>query len=139
MAEIKISSQAITDLQQTKAYITEELCNEQAAADTVARITKRIRQLSDFPEIGAPLSSCKFYSEIRATTEYCLTEQTNRHLKRWRFFTGNSDFIDRKRNKPAKRRNSIARKLRCFPKNNLMLFYERCSKGISGKCKLPMS
>lgn len=57
MAEIKFSSQAITDLQQTKAYITEELCNEQAAAGTVARITKRIRQLSDFPEIGAPLSS----------------------------------------------------------------------------------
>ena len=57
MAEIKFSPEAITDLQQTKAYITEELCNEQTAVGTVAKITKRIRQLSDFPEIGAPLSS----------------------------------------------------------------------------------
>lgn len=57
MAEIKFSPEAITDLQQTKAYIMEELCNEQAAVGTLAKITKRIRQLSDFPEIGAPLSS----------------------------------------------------------------------------------
>lgn len=57
MAEIKFSPEAITDLQQTKAYITEELCNELAAVGTLAKITKRIRQLSDFPEIGAPLSS----------------------------------------------------------------------------------
>lgn len=57
MAEIKFSPEAITDLQQTKAYITEELCNEQAAVNTVANITRRIRMLADFPEIGAPLSS----------------------------------------------------------------------------------
>lgn len=57
MAEIKFSPEAITDLQKTKAYITEELCNEQAAVNTVANITRRIRMLADFPEIGAPLSS----------------------------------------------------------------------------------
>ena len=57
MAEIKFSPEAIADLQQAKAYITEELCNEQAAVGTLAKIIKRIRQLSDFPEIGAPLSS----------------------------------------------------------------------------------
>lgn len=44
MAEIKFSPAAIKDLQQTKAYITEELCNEQAAVGTVAKITKRIIQ-----------------------------------------------------------------------------------------------
>ncbi|MBC8543389.1 type II toxin-antitoxin system RelE/ParE family toxin [Clostridiales bacterium NSJ-32] len=37
-------------MQQAKAYITEELCNEQAAVDTIAYI-------SGFPESGAPLSS----------------------------------------------------------------------------------
>lgn len=57
MAEIKFSPEAIADLQQTKAYIAEELCNEQAAVSTVAKITKRIRMLADFPESGAPLSS----------------------------------------------------------------------------------
>lgn len=57
MAEIRFSPEAISDLQQTKAYIAEELCNEQAAINTVANITKRIRQLISFPESGAPLSS----------------------------------------------------------------------------------
>ena len=57
MAEIKFSPEAIADLKQTKAYITEELCNEQAAVSTVAKITKRIRMLADFPESGVPLSS----------------------------------------------------------------------------------
>lgn len=57
VAEIKFSPEAINDLQQTKAYIIEELCNEQAAVNTVAKITKRIRMLADFPESGAPFSS----------------------------------------------------------------------------------
>ncbi len=57
MAEIRFSPEAITDLQQTKAYITEELCNEQAAIGTVTKITKKIRMLASFPESGAPLSS----------------------------------------------------------------------------------
>ena len=57
MAEIKFSPDALEDLRQTKAYITEELCSEQAAVNTIARITGRIRTLSEFPEAGAPLSS----------------------------------------------------------------------------------
>lgn len=57
MAEIQFSPQAISDLQEIKAYITEELCNEQAAVNTIARITKRIRTLAAFPESGASLSS----------------------------------------------------------------------------------
>lgn len=56
MAEIKFSPEAVTDLQQIKSYITEELCNEQAAVNTIANITKRIRMLADFPESGTPLS-----------------------------------------------------------------------------------
>lgn len=57
MTEIKFSPAAIFDLQQTKAYITNELCNEQAAVNTIAKITKRIRILADFPASGAPFSS----------------------------------------------------------------------------------
>jgi plasmid stabilization system protein ParE len=57
MAEIKFSPEAVNDLQQTKAYIAEELCNEQAAVSTVAKIMRHIRMLADFPESGAPLSS----------------------------------------------------------------------------------
>lgn len=57
MNEIKFSPEAISDLQQTKAYITNELCNEQAAVNTIAKITKRISMLADFPESGASLST----------------------------------------------------------------------------------
>lgn len=57
MADIKFSPEAIEDLKQTKAYITDDLCDETAAKNTIAKIVIRIRALSDFPESGAPLSS----------------------------------------------------------------------------------
>ena len=57
MAEIRFSPEALADLKGIKAYIEKELLNEQAAADTIADIMKHIRQLSGFPESGAPLSS----------------------------------------------------------------------------------
>lgn len=57
MADISFSPEAVSDLQQTKAYIADELCNEQAAVHTIAKITGRIRELAMFPEMGAPLSS----------------------------------------------------------------------------------
>ncbi len=57
MADIKFSPDAINDLQQIKAYITNELCNEQAAVSTVAKIMEHINRLRTFPDSGAPLSS----------------------------------------------------------------------------------
>ena len=57
MAEIKFSQEAILDLPQHQAYITNELCNEQAAVNTIDKITKRIRVLADFPASDASLSS----------------------------------------------------------------------------------
>ena len=57
MAKINFTPDALEDLKEIKQYITDELCNEQSAINTVGKITKRIRQLADFPESGAPLSS----------------------------------------------------------------------------------
>lgn len=57
MTEIRFSPEAISDFQQTKTYISDELCNEQAAIRTIANIIKRIGMLADFPESGASLSS----------------------------------------------------------------------------------
>ncbi len=57
MAEIKFSPDALADLKQTRTYIAEELCSEQAATNTISKIMKHIRILADFPESGAPLSS----------------------------------------------------------------------------------
>lgn len=57
MAEIKFSPDALRDLKEIKAYITDELCSPSSAAKIVGQIMNRIRQLSDFPALGAPLSS----------------------------------------------------------------------------------
>ena len=57
MTKINFTPDALKDLKEIKAYITEELSNEESAIRTVGNITKRIRRLADFPESGAPLSS----------------------------------------------------------------------------------
>ena len=57
MVDIKLSPEALSDLQEIKAYITEELCDAASANKTVSQILTRIRQLGNFPQSGAPLSS----------------------------------------------------------------------------------
>ena len=57
MAKINFTPDALEDMKEIKAYITDELCSEQSAINTVEKIMKRIRQLGSFPEIGAPLPS----------------------------------------------------------------------------------
>lgn len=66
MTKIRLSSRAKKDLNEIRAYITNELHNSQAAQATVSRITKRIRSLTQLPEIGAPLSSIiDFKTDLR--------------------------------------------------------------------------
>lgn len=57
MIEIRFSPDALADLQQIKNYIADDLQNETAAENTIRTIMDRIRQLIDFPDMGAPLSS----------------------------------------------------------------------------------
>ena len=57
MAKINFTPDALEDMKEIKAYITDELGSEQSAINTIEKIMKRIRGLADFPEIGAPLSS----------------------------------------------------------------------------------
>jgi len=54
---LRISPEAENDLRGIREYIAVELENPTAALNTVSRITKAIRTLSDFPGRGAPLSS----------------------------------------------------------------------------------
>ena len=56
MAEIKFSPEAIKDLQQIKAYISDELLSEQAANNTINKIMKNIRMLESFPNSAPVLS-----------------------------------------------------------------------------------
>ena len=57
MANIAFTPEALNDLQEIKSYIAEDLCSELAAISTIEKIIKRIRQLTNFPDLGAPLSS----------------------------------------------------------------------------------
>jgi len=66
MSNIHYSPQAEDDLAEIKKYISEQLENPVAAQNTVAKITKRIRKLEQFPELGARLSSIvKIVSDYR--------------------------------------------------------------------------
>ena len=57
MYKISFSPEAVDDLKDIKQYIKDELCNEQAANNTVAKILKKVKMLSDFPESGSSLSA----------------------------------------------------------------------------------
>ena len=65
MYKLKISPEAKNDLAEIKGYISEELCNPQAAVNLVSKITKKIRGLSEHPEIGALI-----YSVVDIQTDY---------------------------------------------------------------------
>ncbi len=56
IAEIKFSPEAIRDLQQVKAYITDELLSEQAANNTINKIMKNICMLGSFHDYVPALS-----------------------------------------------------------------------------------
>ena len=57
MYKVSFSPEAVDDIKEIKQYIKDELSNEQAAKNTVAKILKSIRMLSKFPESGASLSA----------------------------------------------------------------------------------
>ena len=57
MYKVSFSPEAVDDLKEIKQYIKDELCNEQAAKNTVAKILKKVKLLSDFPESSSSLSA----------------------------------------------------------------------------------
>jgi plasmid stabilization system protein ParE len=57
MPKLRYSSEARIDLAEIKEHIGSGLGNPCAAIHTVTYITKRIRDLEQFPEMGTPLSS----------------------------------------------------------------------------------
>ena len=66
MAKVSLSAEAERDLLQIKDYIATELDNPSAANQTLSKITKRISQLSKFPELGSKLDAIiPFQSEYR--------------------------------------------------------------------------
>jgi len=54
---IHYSPEALNDLDEIWEYIFSELCNPQAAENTINNIMDAVDRLEDFSEISAPLSS----------------------------------------------------------------------------------
>jgi len=57
MIRLQLSPLAQKDLQEIRLYITDELQNPPAAINVLKRITKKLRSITDFPNMGAALSS----------------------------------------------------------------------------------
>ena len=57
MSNVRYSPEAEDDLVGIKDYIAEQLLNPVAAIQLLTKITKRIRALEQFPNMGTPLSS----------------------------------------------------------------------------------
>ena len=57
MIKFYISPQAKSDIEEIKEYITIELDNPIAALNVVSKIMKSMKQLIEFPDMGALLSS----------------------------------------------------------------------------------
>lgn len=55
MFKIRFTPQAVADLEETKRYLSDDLCNPQAAAALVALVFEKIRGLASLPKAGARL------------------------------------------------------------------------------------
>lgn len=56
-SKLRYSPEAINDLDEIWAYISDELQNPESASNTVDGIMDSVYKLNDFPEMGPPLSS----------------------------------------------------------------------------------
>lgn len=54
MYKLEISPKAKNDLAEIKEYISDELCNPQAAKSLVSKIIKKIRMLPEHPVLARP-------------------------------------------------------------------------------------
>ena len=57
MKSIRYSPEAVDDLEEINEYFSIELENPNSAIKTVSMITKKIRELNNFPSIGMNLSA----------------------------------------------------------------------------------
>jgi toxin ParE1/3/4 len=97
MNKIFLSPEAQNDLIEIRRYITDDLDNLTAANNTIANITKRIRTLAEFAEIGAPLSSViNFYTDYRflVCSKYIAFYRTeNKEIYVDRILYGRRDYL----------------------------------------------
>ncbi len=85
MFKVRVTPQAVADLEEIKRYISDDLSNPQAAVDLVALVFERIRGLVSLPQTGAHLRTniptlkiyrfipCKNYLVFYRTEEKCVS------------------------------------------------------------------
>ena len=88
MNNLHLSEEAQNDLIEIKTYIEEELLNPSAALSTVSRITKSLRMLQTYAEIGTPLSSIM---DIESDHRFIVS---GNHISFYRAY-GSEVYIDR--------------------------------------------
>ena len=65
MSRIKYTPPALKELEEIRDYITNEIGSPEAAKNTLEKITKTLRKLEDFPELGQ-----NYRSQIRGITNF---------------------------------------------------------------------
>ncbi len=66
MNKLRLTPEAVNDLMQIKAYISDKLRNPIAAENTIRRITSSLRLLTQYAEAGASVESATGYkTELR--------------------------------------------------------------------------
>ena len=88
MAKLNLSPTANDDLLSIKTYIEKELGNPTAATNTVAKITKRLRLLEEFPLSGTSLEKV-----VGFETDYRFVISGN-YISFYRYL-GDTVFVDR--------------------------------------------
>jgi len=97
MNNLFVSSEAQDDLRSIKEYISNELDNPSAANRTLSNITKRIRSLEIFPEIGASLSTIvgfeTAYRFLVSENYLIIYKYVDKLISVVRIFFGKRDYI----------------------------------------------
>ena len=88
MADLKYSPDALKDLDEIWEYISQELCNPDAADHTVSAILDRTESLKEFPLSGAPMD---LISRIQSDYRFV---KANNFLAFYRYHDG-TVYVDR--------------------------------------------
>ena len=97
MRKLRVNPKALQDLKEIKAYISDELCNPDAATDVVKRIINTYEGLADMPFMGKELSAA---IDVETDFRYCISGSylifyrvNNEYVSIYRILYGKRDYV----------------------------------------------
>ena len=97
MYKIRMNPLALQDLQEIKAYITDELCNPEAAIKAVRNVIRTCESLTQTPFIGKKLS---VMIDVESDFRYCISggylifyRVDSQHVSVYRVLYGRRDYV----------------------------------------------